>query len=104
MRDDDREFAQDVTRKAELKTAAQHDHTPIIGIGLGMFGAIGWSVAVPTILGALAGAWWDRHRPGSHSYTLGLLVAGMILGCANAWRWVANANADIHNHSPAPRD
>jgi ATP synthase protein I len=101
MQDDDEQFVADVARKAELKLAAQHD-PPVVGLGLGMFGAIGWSVAIPTLLGALLGSWWDRHQSGARSYTLIFMVAGLVLGCANAWRWVANANADIRSRSPPP--
>ncbi len=57
--------------------------------GLGTFGAIGWSVATPTLLGTLLGNWLDRRHPGVHSWTLALLVAGLVLGCANAWHWIA---------------
>ncbi len=64
--------------------------------GLGMLGVIGWSVTVPTLLGAMLGLWLDRHHPGAHSWTLALLVAGLIFGCANAWRWVSDQNAAIH--------
>ncbi len=52
-------------------------------------GLIGWSVVIPTLLGAALGIWLDRHFPGSHSWTLALLVAGLVIGCFNAWRWVA---------------
>jgi ATP synthase protein I len=61
-----------------------------------MLGVIGWSVTVPTLLGAMLGLWLDRHHPGAHSWTLALLVAGLILGCANAWHWISDQNAAIH--------
>jgi ATP synthase protein I len=44
---------------------------------------------VPTVLGAWLGVWWDKHHPGSRPWTLALLVAGLVIGCANAWYWVA---------------
>jgi len=56
---------------------------------LGMMGLIGWSVVVPTLLGAALGQWLDKHHPGRHAWTLALLAAGLILGCLNAWHWVA---------------
>jgi len=37
---------------------------------------IGWSVAIPTLLGAALGLWLDQHYPGKHAWTLALLVAG----------------------------
>ena len=64
--------------------------------GFGMFGLIGWSVAGPTLLGALLGMWLDKLRPGSHSWTLALLVAGLCLGSMSAWHWVATEYRQIH--------
>lgn len=59
-----------------------------VWFGLGMMGLIGWSVVVPTLLGAALGLWLDQKYPGSRSWTLALLVAGLTLGCINAWLWV----------------
>ncbi len=56
---------------------------------LGMLGLIGWSVCLPTLLGAWVGRWLDTWHPAKHSWTLALLVCGLCLGCANAWHWVA---------------
>jgi predicted F0F1-ATPase subunit len=42
-----------------------------------MMGLIGWSVVVPTLLGAALGSGWTTH-PGTHSWTLALLVAGLV--------------------------
>jgi ATP synthase protein I len=64
--------------------------------GFGMFGLIGWSVAGPTLLGALLGMWLDKHRAGNHSWTLALLVAGLCLGSLSAWHWVAKEYRQIH--------
>jgi ATP synthase protein I len=78
-----------VGKKAERKLKARRD-TGGVWFGLGMMGLIGWSVVVPTLLGAMLGVWLDRHQAGRYSWTLALLAAGLVLGCANAWRWVAN--------------
>lgn len=56
--------------------------------GLGAAGIVGWSVAVPTVAGVLLGLWIDRNWPGDFSWTLALLLAGVTLGCLNAWYWV----------------
>jgi ATP synthase protein I len=56
--------------------------------GLGMFGLVGWSVVVPTLLGIAAGIWLDRLWPGRLSWTLTMLFLGVILGCMNAWYWL----------------
>jgi ATP synthase protein I len=86
---DDSAFVQQVAAKAARKLRAQREGDQGVWSGLGMLGAIGWSVAVPTVGGALLGRWWDRRNPGGHSWTLVLLVAGLVIGCANAWRWMS---------------
>ena len=50
---------------------------------------VGWSVALPTLLGVGLGHWLDHRYAGSRSWTLALLVAGLALGCLNAGCWVA---------------
>jgi ATP synthase protein I len=81
-------FAVQVGAKAERKLKAQRNSTPGVWFGLGMMGLVGWSVAVPTLIGAGCGLWLDEHHPGNHSWTLALLVVGLVIGCLNAWHWV----------------
>jgi ATP synthase protein I len=85
----DSRFARKVASDASRKLRIQRDGTQSAWFGLGMSGLIGWSVAVPTLVGVLIGVWLDRRWPGGHSWTLALLVAGLVIGCANAWRWVS---------------
>jgi ATP synthase protein I len=89
-------FARKVAADAARKLHAQQDGTQGVWFGLGMSGLIGWSVAAPTVAGGLIGAWLDRRWPGSHSWTLALLVAGLVIGCANAWRWLAQQREAMH--------
>ncbi len=86
---DESEFSQQVGAKETRKLKAQRKVTRTVWTGLGMMGLIGWSVAVPTLLGAALGIWLDKRYPGVHSWTLTLLITGLFLGCLNAWRWVA---------------
>ena len=85
-------FAQQIGVKAARKLKARRS-TQGVWFGLGMMGLIGWSVVVPTLLGAALGLWLDNRRPGEHSWTLALMVAGLVLGCMNAWHWVAQEDA-----------
>jgi len=85
--DDDR-LARQVGSRARRRLRAQR-RRPNVLFGLGLFGVIGWSVAVPTVAGAALGLWIDHHWPGRVSWTLTLLIAGVILGCLNAWHWVS---------------
>lgn len=82
-------LADQVGAKAARKLKARRSGTPGVWFGLGMMGLIGWSVAVSTLLGAALGLWLDQRDPGGRSWTLALLVAGLTLGCLNAWHWVA---------------
>jgi ATP synthase protein I len=82
-------LAEEVGAKEQLKLKARRTRTPGVWFGLGMMGLIGWSVAVPTLLGAALGVWLDKHVGGTRSWTLALLVAGLAIGCFNAWHWVA---------------
>ena len=54
-----------------------------------MSGLIGWSVTVPTLLGVALGAWLDEHHPSTYSWTLMMMLIGLIIGCLNAWHWVS---------------
>jgi len=81
-------LSQEVGAKAARKLRAQRHVTRTVWFGLGMMGLIGWSVAIPTLLGAMLGLWLDQRYPGGRSWTLALLVIGLAIGCFNAWHWV----------------
>jgi ATP synthase protein I len=90
---DERAFAGEVGAKAARKLKARRNPAQGVWFGLGMMGLVGWSIVVPTLAGAALGLWLDRHYPGAHSWTLALLVAGLTVGCFNAWHWVAKEDA-----------
>ena len=81
-------LAEQVGAKAKRKLEARRDTTRGVWFGLGMMGLIGWSVAIPTLLGAVTGLWLDQRYPEGRSWTLALLVVGLAIGCLNAWHWV----------------
>jgi ATP synthase protein I len=93
----DATLAEQVGIKASRKLKAKRHAAPGVWFGLGMMGLIGWSVVVPTLLGTAAGMWLDRHYPAAHAWTLALLVAGLTLGCANAWHWIAMQDRSMHD-------
>lgn len=92
-------FQRAVGDKAQRKLRAGRGrrHNPLSGFGL--FGIVGWSVAVPALLGILLGLWLDRHHPGRRSWTLTCFVAGLLLGCWNAWYWVRKESKKIDNEN-----
>ena len=87
-RDPRREFAEQVDRKAGRRLDARRRPDRAAWFWLGMFGLVGWSVAVPTLIGVALGLWIDRSWESDVSWTLTLLFVGVVLGCWNAWRWV----------------
>jgi ATP synthase protein I len=88
-------FSREVGAKAARKLRARNS-TQGVWFGLGMMGLVGWSVVVPTLLGAALGLWLDNHHAGKHSWTLALLVAGLAIGCFNAWHWVSKEDKEMH--------
>ena len=87
----------DSTLKKKSPSSDSHVNKTVWS-GLGMMGLIGWSIAIPTVLGAGLGIWLDDLYPGGRSWTLALLVVGLCLGCFNAWHWVDKEDKDIHQH------
>ncbi len=84
-------FTKEVATKeaSRIKGKRQKDET--VWFGLGVFGVVGWSVAIPTLIGTAIGLWIDRTWPSRFSWTLMLLILGSSLGCLNAWYWVKKA-------------
>ncbi len=89
------EFIRQVGAKESLKLQAQRNVTKTVWSGLGMMGLVGWSIAVPTLLGAALGIWMDKHYPGINSWTLTLLIIGLTIGCLNAWHWIAKEDREM---------
>ena len=96
---DETVFIRQVGAKETRKLQAQRTVLRTVWFGLGMMGLVGWSVAVPTLLGAALGIWLDKRYPGVHSWTLTLLIVGLVIGCLNAWHWVARENREIRQDS-----
>jgi ATP synthase protein I len=78
----------DIERRAERMKAARDNPGPSPLLGVGTFGMIGWSIAVPTVGGAFLGLWLDRVAPQDFSWTIALIIGGVALGSLIAWMWV----------------
>ncbi|MGB5984106.1 MAG: AtpZ/AtpI family protein [Desulfobacterales bacterium] len=77
-----------VARKEARKQKARGQEGRGLWFGLGMFGLVGWSVAIPTLAGIALGVWIDSLAVSRYSWTLMLLFVGVVIGCLNAWYWV----------------
>jgi len=76
----DSDFVQQVSAKAARKLRVQKNGQQTVWFGLGMSGLIGWSVAVPTVVGAMTGLCGTtiiQERIHGHSSCWPLAVRGL---------------------------
>ncbi len=85
-RPDSQQLDRVVRARRERLARGQRDGHRSIGQDLALIGVIGWTIVVPTLLGIFAGRWLDRRLHAGIFWTLGLLVAGLAIGCSLAWQ------------------
>lgn len=81
------EIRRRIEEKEERKMRARTEEKRF-WYGFGLFGLVGWSVAIPTLIGIAVGVWLDKVLDDRISWTLTFLFIGLIVGCLNAWYWV----------------
>jgi ATP synthase protein I len=97
------ELSEQVAKKEQRKIKARRERSHSIWYGLGMFGLVGWSVAIPTVVGIAIGIWIDHTWQHDFSCTLICLFVGVAVGCWIAWYWVIRESetaADSEEGSP----
>ncbi|MFA5701520.1 MAG: AtpZ/AtpI family protein [Desulfuromonas sp.] len=97
-------YGEAVGTRARRKEQARSNPARPLWSGFSLFGIVGWSVSVPTLLGIAVGVWLDRNHAAPHSWTLTMLTVGLVLGCFNAWRWISHEERNIHNNDPVEKD
>lgn len=83
-----RPLDEEVRRRRERLTGARDGDRRSLAQDLAFVGVIGWTLVIPALLGVVAGRALDRRFGGGVFWTLGLLVAGIVLGCVLAWKRV----------------
>jgi len=73
-----------------IKARSEKDHSLLFGLSI--FGIVGWSVVIPTLIGIALGVWIDSRWPSRFSWTLMLLFGGLGCGCLNAWYWISHVS------------
>lgn len=86
--------AEEIERRARRMQDARDNPGPSPLRGIGTFGMIGWSVAVPTVGGAFLGLWLDRAAPQDFSWTIALILGGVAIGLMLAWNWIGKEGRD----------
>lgn len=89
------EFRDKIAKKEKQKLKARKAGEQSVWFGLGMFGLVGWSIAIPTVLGIFLGIWLDKRWHDRISWTLTFLFIGIIIGCLNAWYWLSKERKEI---------
>lgn len=90
-------LSENIGLKAKRKLKAKRHSAAGMWFGLGMMGLIGWSIAIPTLLGTALGVWLDKYYQDERSWTLALLLAGLIFGCFTAWSWINKEDQAIRD-------
>ena len=88
-----------ISEQAACKQRARTEGRYGVWFGLGMFGLVGRAVALPTLLGIALGIWLDARLPVGFSWTISLLVVGILFGCLNAWWWVTRESQGKNDNS-----
>jgi ATP synthase protein I len=81
-----RRLEEAVRRRQQRRARWQREGERSIGQNLAMIGTLGWTIVLPTLIGIFAGRWLDRTFATGIFWTLGLLVAGLAVGCSFAWK------------------
>lgn len=97
-------YGKAVGTRARRKEEARSNPTRPLWSGFSLFGIVGWSVSVPTLLGIAVGVWLDHNHAAPYSWTLTMLTVGLVLGCFNAWRWISHEERNIHNNDSVEKD
>lgn len=87
------ELLEKIEKDSSKKLKAEKEGSEVM-FGLGLFGIVGWSISIPTVLGIALGVYLDKKFTQSFSWTITLLFAGVILGSFNAWRWIKEKTDD----------
>lgn len=95
----DRRLSVRIGRKEARRLRARARKHGTGWLALGLYGVVGWSIVLPTLGGIALGVWIDNTWPSRYSWTLMLLVIGLVVGCWNAWRWVALEQRAIREES-----
>jgi len=80
--------SRDIAGQARRMKSVRDHPSPSPLRGIGTFGMIGWSIAVPTVGGAFLGLWLDRVAPQGFSWTIALILGGVVIGGFIAAVWV----------------
>jgi ATP synthase protein I len=78
-------LSREVDRHARRRRQAEEDHATLLGQTV-YLGSLGLLFVLPVVGGAYLGLWLDERYPGySQSWTISLIVVGVIVGAVNVY-------------------
>lgn len=83
-----KDFSEEVGNCEKRKIKARFQKHEGMWYAVSLFGIVGWSVAVPALLGVAVGLWLDSITGGKVSWTITFLLIGVCIGCITAWIWI----------------
>lgn len=86
--------AGNIRRSAERLRRSRSKRKESALLGFSVFGIVGWSIAVPTVAGALLGHWLNQVAPQKFSWTIALILGGVVVGVIIAIRWLSKVTFD----------
>ncbi len=73
-------FRQRAIKKEEQKLKSHPPNEVNVWSGFRVFGLVGWSVVIPTLIFLAIGRWLDHLRHDGHACTVSMLAAGVTFG------------------------
>jgi ATP synthase protein I len=77
-----------VRRQRDRLRHWQRDGEPSVVRFVGQIGVLGWIIVTPALVGLFVGRWLDRALGSGLFWSAPLLLAGVVVGCWTAWRWI----------------
>ncbi len=104
MADKPESFSDRIKEIEQRKLRSRQNPKRSVWLGLGTMGMVGWSVALPLLLGTALGWWLDKTYPQHFSWTLTFMIGGLMLGCVIAYQWLNEENKDINKENTHQND
>lgn len=76
------------SRLAERRARHRQDQHSLIATAVTMVG-LGWLVVIPTLAGMYVGRWLDGKTSHGVTFSAGLGLLGLSVGCVMAWQKVS---------------
>lgn len=83
-----------IRRRAERLQRSRKKRAESPLLGFSVFGIVGWSIAVPTVAGAFLGHWLNQVAPQKFTWTIALILGGVVVGVIIAIRWLSKVSVD----------